>query len=209
MKNTILDSLKIAQALNPLKSENFTHTDHMVYDKNNLIEVYMHYQKANMSNVSLSSKENLISSINQTIQRLEARTLLCARNLEIDDLKAIDCEKVIYDFNVDSNRNSIFSLSTSILQARVGIANLGIVGLSTGALNPRLISLVVSECIILLKKEDIVANYFEAFNAIKDSKTGDIPTNIVFLAGPSRTADIELKTVFGVHGPRKIEIIIY
>lgn len=209
MRNDILDSLHLAQKLNPLSAESFTHKDHMVYDRDNLVKVYMQYQKANMSNITLSTKENLTSSINEVVKNLGAKKMLFARNLDFTDLDSINCDKVIYDFSVDSDRDSIFELNTSILQARVGVANLGIVGLSTGSLNPRLISLVVSECIILLKKEDIVANYFEAFSVLKDKNTGEIPSNIVFLAGPSRTADIELKTVFGVHGPRKIEIIIY
>ena len=95
------------------------------------------------------------------------------------------------------------------MHAHVGVANLGIFGLSIGNDNPRLTSLVVKTCIVLLKKEDIVANLFEAFKILKTSSTQKLPSNIVFIAGPSRTADIELKTVFGVHGPQNIFIILY
>ncbi len=41
------------------------------------------------------------------------------------------------------------------------------------------------------------------------SKNGVLPTNMLLIGGPSRTADIELKTVFGVHGPQKVAIILY
>ncbi len=41
------------------------------------------------------------------------------------------------------------------------------------------------------------------------SGAGVLPSNVLFIAGPSRTADIELITVFGVHGSQKVHIIIY
>ncbi len=41
------------------------------------------------------------------------------------------------------------------------------------------------------------------------SAAGALPSNVLFIAGPSRTADIELITVFGVHGSQKVHLILY
>ena len=107
-------------------------------------------------------------------------------------------------------RHKLFSIEASILHAQVGVANLGIVGLGTNECNPRLASLVVKTCIILLHKDSIVPNLFSAFKILKTSgQNSGLPTNIVFLAGPSRTADIELQTVFGVHGPQNVYVVLY
>lgn len=41
------------------------------------------------------------------------------------------------------------------------------------------------------------------------SAAGALPSNVLFIAGPSRTADIELITVFGVHGSQKVHLVLY
>ena len=40
-------------------------------------------------------------------------------------------------------------------------------------------------------------------------ESGAHPANLVFTAGPARTADIELITIFGAHGPHTVELVVY
>ncbi|MDD7346594.1 LUD domain-containing protein, partial [Helicobacter sp.] len=59
-----------------------------------------------------------------------------------------------------------------------------------------------------------VENLYAGIECIKTyekNRSGSeiLPTNIIFVAGPSRTADIELQTVFGVHGPRVVYVVLY
>ncbi|MGD8446415.1 MAG: LUD domain-containing protein [Desulfobacterales bacterium] len=35
-----------------------------------------------------------------------------------------------------------------------------------------------------------------------------MPTNIVLVSGPSKTADIEMTLAFGVHGPKELIVLI-
>ena len=119
-----------------------------------------------------------------------------------------------YTQSVDSMRDRLFGISASIVQARCGVADLGVIALSSNESAPRLSSLITNICIYLLDKNNIVPNMLSGIDFAKEyerkrSKTEILPSNIILVAGPSRTADIELQTVFGVHGPRKTYTVLY
>jgi L-lactate dehydrogenase complex protein LldG len=65
-------------------------------------------------------------------------------------------------------------------------------------------SLLPAHHIALVPKEKIFATLDDFFAA----QTGVPPTNMTIITGPSRTADIELNLVIGVHGPEKLDIIV-
>lgn len=212
-RDSILQAVREANRTNPIQSVKPTHFDTMIYDRENLLSVYTQYQKANMTHLITTTKDSLVNSINEIIKECNIKELLCAKNIaNMQDsiMQSLETQTLLYDTSIDSMRDKLFSIEASILHAQVGVANLGIVGLGTNECNPRLASLVVKTCIILLHKDSIVPNLFSAFKILKTSgQDSNLPTNIVFLAGPSRTADIELQTVFGVHGPQNVYVVLY
>ena len=199
--NTHIPSFEVHYA-NPM---NYTHKE--------LLEEYKLNQSNNKAIVRESSKENLESSILEILKEVQAKQVLYNTDVKLE-LTNIESKLIPYTQSVDSTREELFTIDTSIVQARCGVANLGIVGLSANPQAPRLSSLITNNCIYLLKKEHIVENLYAGIEHIKAyererSGTEILPTNIIFVAGPSRTADIELQTVFGVHGPRVVYVVVY
>jgi len=59
--------------------------------------------------------------------------------------------------------------------------------------------------VAIVSRERIFATLDECFASFAE----DPPTNITLVTGPSRTADIELTLAIGVHGPEKLDIIVF
>jgi L-lactate dehydrogenase complex protein LldG len=58
--------------------------------------------------------------------------------------------------------------------------------------------------VLVLDKKNIVANMQQAYNRLEDAGNYG-----VFIAGPSKTADIEQSLVIGAHGARSMMVLIY
>lgn len=199
--NTHIPSPKVQYA-NPM---NYTHKE--------LLEEYKLNQSNNKAIVRESSLDTLESTIAEILGEVKAKEVLYNTDVSLD-FKGMEAKFIPYTQSVDSMRGELFGIDTSIVEARCGVANLGIVGLSANPQAPRLSSLITNNCIYLLKKEYIVENLYagiEHIKAYEKNRSGReiLPTNIIFVAGPSRTADIELQTVFGVHGPRVVYVVLY
>lgn len=199
--NTHIPSPKVQYA-NPM---NYTHKE--------LLEEYKLNQSNNKAIVRETNLDTLESTIAEILGEVKAKEVLYNTDVSLD-FKGMEAKFIPYTQSVDSMRGELFGIDTSIVEARCGVANLGIVGLSANPQAPRLSSLITNNCIYLLKKEHIVENLYAGIECIKTyekNRSGSeiLPTNIIFVAGPSRTADIELQTVFGVHGPRVVYVVLY
>lgn len=90
--------------------------------------------------------------------------------------------------------------------AHGGLADTGAVALLSGPDRSRLASLAPPVHIALLRRDQIYPS-LPAFltdfgDAVRDS------SNLVFIAGPSRTGDIEMTLSIGVHGPGEVHVIV-
>jgi L-lactate dehydrogenase complex protein LldG len=96
--------------------------------------------------------------------------------------------------------------SAGLTGAQAGLADSGTLALLSGPKRPRLASLLPPLHISIVSKRAIypsMAAYFQAHP--KDVLQA---SNLVFITGPSRTADIEQTLTVGVHGPRELATII-
>jgi len=87
---------------------------------------------------------------------------------------------------------------------RLGIAEMGAVVTFTGRANPAANNLLPEHHIVIVDTGDVVADTEEAWLRIGQFMAAEgRPRGINFIAGPSSTADIEGRLVYGAHGPRR------
>ena len=215
-KQSILNNVKASLQENKIQAQFPNYANPMKRTNDDKVQEYIAWQVANKAIVIESSQESLAQDIYKALAESQAKNVLYNPNIDINpqSLKALDTQDsmqfVAYEKSVDEQRANLFAFDTSIVQASCGVANLGVIGVASSAKAPRLSSLITRTCIALLKKQDVVENFYEGVQTLKaQGENGKLPTNMIFIAGPSRTADIELQTVFGVHGSVKSYIILY
>jgi len=93
-----------------------------------------------------------------------------------------------------------------ISQAIAAVAETGTLVCAASPKTPTLLNFLPETSIILLEKRQIMATYEEAWQQFALNKC--LPRTINFITGPSRTGDIEQKLLLGIHGPKKLHIIL-
>ncbi len=129
-----------------------------------------------------------------------------------------------------SHRELSFSADVGITGALCGIAETGTVALAAGGGYSRLISHAPFAHVVLLPVRDIVTDTHQFWSRMTDhalyaerraADFGEPDTNtkgrplpsagppaVVFITGPSMTADIALTAIRGIHGPGKMLILL-
>ena len=115
-------------------------------------------------------------------------------------------ELVTYEGQIEDFKEQLFGIDAAITSTVGGIAETGALILWPDEKEPRLMSLVPPIHIAILHADKIHTTFFEAMQA--EDWAQKMPTNVVLISGPSKTADIELTLAFGVHGPKELIVII-
>jgi L-lactate dehydrogenase complex protein LldG len=90
------------------------------------------------------------------------------------------------------------------IKATLGVAENGAVWLYESEMINRLLPFICQNLVIVINKADIVPTMHHAYKKIDISKEGFG----IFIAGPSKTADIEQSLVIGAHGARTATIYV-
>jgi L-lactate dehydrogenase complex protein LldG len=97
----------------------------------------------------------------------------------------------------------------AVSAAFAGIAESGTLALVSGPDNPTTLNFLADNHIVVLPREAIEADYESVFAKLRSAYgKGGAPRALNFIAGPSRSADIEQTLLLGAHGPRRLHIVI-
>jgi L-lactate dehydrogenase complex protein LldG len=87
------------------------------------------------------------------------------------------------------------------------IAETGTLMLLSGATTFPATSLLPDTHIALVHKSRLVRSMEDGWDLLR-REHGSLPRQVAFVSGPSRTADIEMTLVLGIHGPYRVHIVL-
>ena len=100
------------------------------------------------------------------------------------------------------------SLQSGVTPCEFLIAHLGSVMVSSGEASGRRLHVFPETHLVIAHMDQLVMYLDEALTRLQDKYKGRLPSMITNITGPSRTADIEKTLVKGMHGPRKLIVIL-
>ena len=109
------------------------------------------------------------------------------------------------DISIISDPHDLAPVDVAILRGQFGVAENGSIWLDEADFGGhRVLPFITQHLIIVLDKKRIFNNMHEAYTQLDITKTGFG----LFLAGPSKTADIEQSLVIGAHGARSLVVLL-
>ena len=111
-----------------------------------------------------------------------------------------------YDREIAELKPELFATDAGITTTIGGIAASGSLLLKPSIAEPRTLSLVPPLHIALLRESTLQDSLLAAMRHYQWA--GDMPSNLVTITGPSKTADIQRMLVYGAHGPRELVILL-
>jgi L-lactate utilization protein LutC len=103
--------------------------------------------------------------------------------------------------------DGLYGVDAGLTAVHAAIAETG--SLVCGSVPGRGLSLVPPVHLAVVRRSQILpdlVDYLALFSG--ESPLHRLPSNLVFITGPSKTADIEGVLITGVHGPREVHIVL-
>ncbi len=105
-------------------------------------------------------------------------------------------------------RATAYECDASITDCRYGLADTGALLVWSDPTFGRSSTLTVPIHIVLLPAERILPDLIDGLARVRQDCQGQMPSNVVVINGPSKTADIEMNLITGVHGPKFLYVIV-
>jgi L-lactate dehydrogenase complex protein LldG len=92
--------------------------------------------------------------------------------------------------------------------AEWAIADTGSLVLTSGLGKGRTVTLLPPTYVALLPADRVLRTVPEAIEKYARDAAGELPANVVFHTGPSRSGDIEMEIFVGMHGPGDVHVVL-
>lgn len=104
--------------------------------------------------------------------------------------------------------HTLEDVDLAILPVHFGVAENGACWITESQMIERALPFITQHLALVLHRQDIVADMHQAYDRIAALDAANPYHFATFIAGPSKTADIEQSLVLGAHGPRSLTVFL-
>ena len=184
------------------------------YSRKEKIEKLKTLMEAMRTEVHFTAANNWETKLSEILDQRNVKSLLYAPRTDIGqslenhwkNASGHALQLIPYESDIEQLKESVFNMDAGITSAVGAIAETGALILWPSEKEPRLMSIVPTIHIAVLNADTIHNTLLDAMQ--KNNWPERMPTNVVLVSGPSKTADIEMTLAFGVHGPKELIVLI-
>ncbi len=211
-RNSILGRLRAADTSGPLPAEDFQVVDQRGWS----LEERLTRLRANMEGVHaefLDARQGgWVAAVKDWLRVESVPALVYAPETDLGRVLAAEWGEggaalVAYDRAMAEWKDEFFAhAGAGLTSTEGGIAATGSLIVRPSAQEPRTLSLVPPIHIAVL---DTAKLYDTMWVAMREQNWPvGMPTNLLLISGPSKTADIEQTLAYGVHGPKRLLVVL-
>ena len=129
----------------------------------------------------------------------------CERFASLGLVESLNAAGIVAKYWDQTTLDATYDVDVGITDVWCAVAETGSIVVRGTAAHGRAASLVPPFHVAVVGREQIVADLIDATAKLRADGTG---SGVVFITGPSKTADIEMNLVVGVHGPGAVEVLL-
>jgi L-lactate utilization protein LutC len=155
------------------------------------------------------------AAVLELVQQSGARRVLLGRGRCVDTL---GLEGVLQGLGVlvlpaeglapEEQRGAFFAADVGVSGVDYLVAETGSLALLSGPGRPRSLSLLPPVHVAVAERAQLLPDLFDLFEARLWAERQGLPSCLSLITGPSKTGDIELRLVTGVHGPGEVHVVL-
>ncbi len=157
--------------------------------------------------VRIISRKVLAESVVGLLRQREAARVIVTRSgilADIDLVPQLRVAGIDAGWWSESSLDALYEVDAGVTDAWMGVAETGSVVIRSSPEHGRAVSLVPPLHVAVMEQSQIVPDLIDAMRRLEAEP---VVAGAVFITGPSKTSDIEMTLVTGVHGP--VEVVVF
>jgi L-lactate dehydrogenase complex protein LldG len=155
----------------------------------------------------LSGARSISDVFDEVLEVDGIRSAVISRDPECEGVGAV-LQALGVDVRDADAPSDVAGVDLGVTGAAYGIALTGSVVVAADRAGCRTASLLPPVHVAIVRVAKLLATPGELFRHLPQRFPGGLPSNLVVITGPSRSADIELQLTLGVHGPRSLWVVL-